>query len=45
MIDAIPCGNPQIMADSLMEDVMFYLDGNCKDDMTILVMGVWKSKA
>ena len=45
MIDAIQCGNPQIMADSLMEDVMFYLDGNCKDDMTILVMGVWKSKA
>lgn len=44
MIDEIPSGNPQIMADSLMDDVRFYLDGEPKDDMTVLVLGVWKSK-
>lgn len=44
IIDDIPPGNPQIMADSLMDEVLFYLGDEYKDDMTVLALGIWKSK-
>lgn len=44
MIDAIPAATSDYGGQPYGR-VRFYLDGNCKDDMTTLVMGVWKSKA
>lgn len=44
MIDEIPQASPQLMADSLMEEVLFYLGDEYKDDMTVLVLGIWKSR-
>ena len=44
IIDEIPCGNPQMMADSLMEEVLFYLGEEYKDDMTVLALGIWRSR-
>ena len=42
IIGAIKVGNPQVMAEIIADEVTFYLGDKYRDDMTILVMGVWK---
>lgn len=36
--------NPKIMAEKLMDEVLFYPRDKYRDDMTILVLGVWRSR-
>lgn len=42
IIGELPFCNPNIMADKIMEEIFFYLGDDYKDDMTVLVTGVWK---
>ncbi|HHY81198.1 MAG TPA: stage II sporulation protein E [Clostridiales bacterium] len=34
--------NPQELADSIMEEALYHLDGEARDDMTVLTGRVWK---
>lgn len=43
IIDSLPTVTPQHMARALMDEVVFYLDNEYKDDMTILVVGIWEN--
>lgn len=43
IIAGIPKCNPKRMADRLKEEIMFYLGEEYKDDMTIVVTGIWKN--
>ncbi|MCM1308373.1 MAG: SpoIIE family protein phosphatase [Butyrivibrio sp.] len=36
--------NPKAMAEKLMEEVLFYPRDQYRDDMTVLVLGVWKNR-
>ena len=42
IIEGLPSGNPNLLADKLMEEIFFYIEDDFKDDMTVLVTGVWK---
>lgn len=42
IIENLPFGNPNLMADKLMEEIFFYLGDEYKDDMTAIVTGIWK---
>ena len=42
IIGAVGIGNPQLMAEIIADEITFYLGNEYRDDMTILVMGVWK---
>ena len=42
IIDELPCGNPNMMADKIMEEIFFYLGEDYKDDMTVIVTGIWR---
>ena len=42
IIGDIPFCNPNMLADKIMEEIFFYLGEDYKDDMTVLVTGVWK---
>ncbi len=42
IIASIPKCEPKKMADSIREEIMFFLGENYKDDMTIIVTGIWK---
>ncbi len=36
--------SPQKLADNILEEVLFYETGQRRDDMTVLVTGVWRTK-
>lgn len=42
IIDEIPAGNPKNMAEQIMDEVLLYLGDEYKDDMTVLVLGIWE---
>lgn len=42
IVASLPEGNPNLMADKLMEEIFFYLGDEYKDDMTVLVTGIWR---
>ena len=42
IVGELPFANPNLMADKLMEEVFFYLGDKYKDDMTVIVTGIWK---
>lgn len=42
IIDEIPAGNPTHMAEQIMDEVLLYLGDEYKDDMTVLVLGIWE---
>ena len=44
IIDEIKCLNPQKMADKILEECRYYRGNEHRDDMTVLVMGIWRIK-
>lgn len=42
IIERLPRCNPKLMAEILMEEVSFFMGEEFKDDMTVVVSGVWK---
>lgn len=44
ILESLKEENPKAMAERLMEEVLFYPRDKYRDDMTILVLGVWKNR-
>ncbi len=42
IVESLPFGNPNLMAEKLMEEVFFYIGEDYKDDMTVVITGIWK---
>lgn len=42
IVEALPFGNPNLMAEKIMEEIFFYLGEEYKDDMTVVVTGIWR---
>lgn len=42
IIDRIPKCSPKSMADRIKDEIMLYLGEEYKDDMTVIVTGIWK---
>ena len=42
IIDRISRSSPKSMADRIRDEIMLYLGEEYKDDMTIIVTGIWK---
>lgn len=44
ILESVKDENPKVMAERLMEEVLFYPRDKYRDDMTVLVLGVWKNR-
>lgn len=42
IIERLPRCNPKLMAEIIMEEVSFFMGEEFRDDMTVVVSGVWK---
>ena len=43
IIEKLPKCSPKLMAEHIMEEIIFYLGDEYKDDMTVMVTGIWKA--
>ena len=44
IIEKMKCRNPQNMAEHILSECRYFCGDENGDDMTVLVMGVWKTK-
>lgn len=44
LVSSLKAENPKLMAEKLMEEALFYPRDKYRDDMTVLVLGVWKNR-
>lgn len=42
IINDISAMNPNMLAKKIMKETLFFTDGEKRDDMTVLVMGIWR---